>query len=113
MGSDLESGAGAGSSDLKEMMAVGSNSNVNVIVTTGGANKDDAAQGGINWRKINRWKVEQGKMTNIPYTPSSQDHPIKKIKTSLLFWVLCYPMLLKTPIKVYPSITNGMVNGWV
>lgn len=54
MGSDLESKSNAGSSDLLEMMAVGSNPNVNVIVTTGGANKDNSSQGGINWRKINR-----------------------------------------------------------
>ena len=59
MGSDLESKSNAGSSDLLEMMAVGSNPNVNVIVTTGGANKDNSSQGGINWRKINRWKIEK------------------------------------------------------
>ena len=86
LGSDLESGQGAASSDLREMMAVGSNSNVNVIVTTGGANKDDAAQGGINWRKINRWKIEQGKMTNIPYTPSSHDMAAPDNLTDFIVW---------------------------
>lgn len=73
MGSDLESEGNAGTNDLAEMMAVGSNPNVNVIVTTGGANKDDAAKGGINWRKISRWKIEKGKRTAIPYSAPNND----------------------------------------
>lgn len=87
IGSDLESGGGAGSSDLREMMAVGSNLNANIIVTTGGANKDNSTQpGGINWRKINRWMIEKGKMKSIPYTPASNDMATVKNLTDFITW---------------------------
>jgi hypothetical protein len=60
LGSDLESDGNAGTSDLEEMMQIGSTANLNVIVTTGGANKEKGSYG-INWKKIQRWKVEKSK----------------------------------------------------
>lgn len=86
-GSDLESKGGAGTSDLKEMMAIGSNSNVTVIVTTGGANKNNSQKpGGINWRKINRWKIEKGKMTPIPFTATSNDMASPENLSDFIAW---------------------------
>ncbi len=86
MGSDLESKNDAGTADIHEMMAVGSNSNVNVIVTTGGANKDDSALGGINWKKINRWKIEKGKASPIAYSPNSNDMANPAMLTDFIIW---------------------------
>lgn len=67
-GSDLEGGfeknggqyGNAGTSDLAEMMEAGSTNNVNVIVTTGGVDKD-------GWREIKRWKIENGQQVPIPF----------------------------------------------
>lgn len=66
-GSDLEGGLktrgeylNAGTSDIAEMMQAGSTDNVNVIVTTGGTDKD-------GWREIKRWKIENGKQIPIPF----------------------------------------------
>ncbi len=86
MGSDLESKSNAGSSDLLEMMAVGSNPNVNVIVTTGGANKDNSSQGGINWRKINRWKIEKNNATPIAYNAPTNDMANPAMLTDFVTW---------------------------
>ncbi len=67
-GSDLEGGfeknggqyGNAGTNDLAEMMQAGSTNNVNVIVTTGGVDKD-------GWREIKRWKIENGQQVPIPF----------------------------------------------
>lgn len=86
IGSDLESRGGAGSSDLNEMMAIGSNPNINLIVTTGGANKDDAQKGGINWKKINRWKIEKGRMQPLTFTTANNDMASPNNLTDFISW---------------------------
>jgi hypothetical protein len=53
VGSDLESQGGAASADIAEMMQIGSGENLNVIVETGGANKD-------GWRTVKRHKINEG-----------------------------------------------------
>lgn len=58
VGSDLESGSGFGTNDLTEMMQVGSNANVKVIVETGGANKE-------GWRTVKRRLINQGSETEL------------------------------------------------
>jgi len=58
VGSDLESDDNAGTTDLAEMMQVGSTDNLKVIVTTGGANKD-------GWRTVKRRLINQGSETEI------------------------------------------------
>ena len=58
VGSDLESGGNAGTTDLAEMMQVGSTDNLKVIVTTGGANKD-------GWRTVKRRLINRGSETEI------------------------------------------------
>lgn len=58
VGSDLESDGNAGTTDLTEMMQVGSNTNLKVVVETGGANKD-------GWRTIKRRLINQGSETEL------------------------------------------------
>ncbi|MFK7983672.1 MAG: clostripain-related cysteine peptidase, partial [Saprospiraceae bacterium] len=67
-GSDLEGGfeknqgqyGDAGTNDIIEMMQTGSTENVNVIVMTGGADKD-------GWRELKRWKIENGQQVPIEF----------------------------------------------
>ncbi|MGO0059358.1 clostripain-related cysteine peptidase [Brevibacillus fluminis] len=59
-GSDLESEGGAASSDLEEMMNVGSSDNVNIVVETGGTNKWGFEK--ISNEKNQRWLVKAGDM---------------------------------------------------
>lgn len=58
VGSDLESDGNAGTTDLTEMMQAGSNTNLKVVVETGGANKD-------GWRTIKRRLINQGSETEL------------------------------------------------
>jgi len=53
VGSDLESKHGAATADINEMLKVGSNQNLNIIITTGGANKD-------GWRTVKRFLIPKG-----------------------------------------------------
>lgn len=53
VGSDLESKGDAASNDLAEMMKVGSDNNLNIIVETGGANKD-------GWKTVKRYLIHNG-----------------------------------------------------
>lgn len=55
-GSDLESEGGAASSDLEEMMKVGSSDNVHIVVETGGTNKWGFEN--ISNEKNQRWLVK-------------------------------------------------------
>lgn len=58
VGSDLESGGGAGTTDIGEMMQAGSDDNLKVVVETGGANKD-------GWRTVKRTLINQGSETEL------------------------------------------------
>lgn len=58
VGSDLESGGGAATSDLQEMTQVGSTSNVNVLVETGGASQWQNSQ--VSNTSVQRWRVASG-----------------------------------------------------
>lgn len=66
IGSDLESGGNAASDNITDMMVVGSTANMNVIIQTGGANKDPlpyAPSGSvrsINWKDVQRYRVNKG-----------------------------------------------------
>lgn len=87
IGSDLESNDGSGTSDLQEMMKVGSTENLNVIVTTGGANKDNSSEpGGINWKKIKRWQVGKGKLNPLAYTAASNNMATPANLTDFIAW---------------------------
>ncbi len=56
VGSDLESKHGAATADINEMLKVGSNQNLNIVITTGGANKD-------GWREVKRFLIPKGTKT--------------------------------------------------
>lgn len=58
VGSDLESGGGSATSDLQEMTQVGSTSNVNVLVETGGASQWQNSQ--VSNTSVQRWRVASG-----------------------------------------------------
>ena len=53
VGSDLESKHGAATADINEMLKVGSTQNLNIIITTGGANKD-------GWKEVKRFRIPEG-----------------------------------------------------
>lgn len=53
VGSDLETDDAAATADLNEMMQVGSDANLNIVVETGGSNKD-------GWRTVQRHLIKAG-----------------------------------------------------
>lgn len=59
-GSDLESGSEAGTIDIEEMLDAGATNNVNVVVLTGGANKD-------GWREIKSYLIEDGEQIPLDF----------------------------------------------
>lgn len=58
VGSSLESGGGAATADIVEMAKIGSTKNLNVIITTGGANKE-------GWTTVMRHKVIDGDVQTL------------------------------------------------
>ncbi|WP_020570557.1 clostripain-related cysteine peptidase [Neolewinella persica] len=79
VGADLESRSNAATRDINEMLAVTNTSNVNVIVLTGGANKDD-------WRDIRAYQMANGVQTRIPYTPVGTDMANPQNLTNFVNW---------------------------
>ena len=63
VGSDLESGDGAASSDLKEIASATSGTNLNIIVQTGGTKRWWVS--GIGAGKVQRWEIRDGKMMQL------------------------------------------------
>lgn len=57
-GTDLETDGGCASEDIEEMMDVGSNDNLNIIVQTGGTRSWDAR--GISSKKLQRFRINKG-----------------------------------------------------
>lgn len=62
-GSDLESEDGAATSDLEEMMQIGSTDDVNIIVQTGGTKNWETEE--IDADSIQRWYIEDGNMVEL------------------------------------------------
>lgn len=56
VGSDLESKGGAATADINEMLKVGSTENLNIVITTGGAEKD-------GWKTVKRYLIPKGTKT--------------------------------------------------
>lgn len=61
-GSDLESKGAAATANLKQMMAATSSDDVNVIITTGGADKADPNDPVSDWRTLRRYALRNGKL---------------------------------------------------
>jgi hypothetical protein len=90
-GSDLEGGfkdgayGNAGTNDIEEMLQAGSTDNVNVIVTTGGTDKD-------GWREIKRWKIENGQQIPIDFNAPNDRMADPRNLTDFINWAVAnYP----------------------
>ncbi|MGN7353861.1 clostripain-related cysteine peptidase [Paenibacillus amylolyticus] len=83
IGSDMESDFHMASDDLKEMMSVGSSSNVNVVVQTGGARSWDhsSIESGLN----QRWRVEKGSLALLD-NAGSQNMDTSDSLTDFIRW---------------------------
>ncbi|WP_165614417.1 clostripain-related cysteine peptidase [Paraburkholderia ginsengiterrae] len=62
VGSDLESKSGAATNNLKDLVAATASKDVNVVVTTGAANKKDPAGLVADWTTVRRYVVQDGKL---------------------------------------------------
>lgn len=62
-GSDLESEYSAGTEDLYEMMKVGSNDNINIVIETGGTNKWNNYY--VDPNQNQRWLVQKSNMAHL------------------------------------------------
>ncbi len=65
LGTDLESNASAGTANLKQMLAAKYSSDVNVVVTTGGANKAKTDDPVTDWRTVRRYSLRAGKLIQL------------------------------------------------
>lgn len=89
VGSDLESESQAGTSDLKEMMSVGSDKNVNIIVETGGAKK--WFNKSVNNKKNQRWLIEKNNMKKIQEAASTNMGAPNILRDFMLWGIKTYP----------------------
>ncbi len=79
VGSDLESGGESGTNDLAEMKAAGSTNNVNVVVLTGGANKD-------GWRTPKSWLIKDGEQMPLEFQASDNAMSTPQNITDFVNW---------------------------
>lgn len=89
VGSDLESESQAGTSDLKEMMSVGSDKNINIIVETGGAKK--WYNKAVSNKKNQRWLIEKKNMKKLQEVPSLNMGNPSTLKDFMLWGIKNYP----------------------
>ena len=68
-GSDLESGGGAATNDIKEMLAANPSSSVNIIIQTGGA--CEWQEFGISNDSIERYRVDKDSLELIEKLPNA------------------------------------------
>lgn len=96
VGSDLESGGQFASTDLKEMMKIGSTKNVNVVVETGGSNEWGNSK--ISNKENQRWLV---KKNDIQLLQNVGDRNMGKPETLTDF--------IDWSMKKYPAEKYGIV----
>ena len=60
IGSDLESKSDAGTTDIEEMLDAGNTDQVNVVIITGGANKE-------GWETPKAYLIENGQKLNLDF----------------------------------------------
>ena len=89
VGSDLESKYQAATNDLKEMMSVGSDKNVNIIVETGGAKK--WFNKAVNNTKNQRWLIEKNNMKKLQEFGSLNMGATSTLKDFMLWGIKNYP----------------------
>ena len=88
-GSDLETKHGAASLDLKEITETAMPSNLTFIVETGGARKWKFP--GVKHDKLQRWKIENGKMTLLESLPKASMAKKETLASFLKFCTQNYP----------------------
>lgn len=81
IGADLESNGDAGTTDMGEMLAAESTENVNVVVLTGGADKD-------GWRVPTARLIDDGQETTLDYDAESKDMSSSENVTDFINWAL-------------------------
>lgn len=65
LGSDLESRGNAGTKNLLEMLAAQGSSYTKVVITTGGAAKDDPTSLVSSWKTVKRFELTGGKLNEL------------------------------------------------
>ena len=81
IGSDLESKSNAGTNDIAEMTSAGNTDQVNVVLLTGGANKD-------NWRTPKAYLIDNGAKISLNYTPVNNEMSSPENVTAFINWAL-------------------------
>lgn len=62
LGSDLESGSAFATANLKQMLAAKYSDDINVVITTGGANKANTTDLVTDWRTVRRYVLRKNKL---------------------------------------------------
>lgn len=88
-GSDLESGVGAASTDIKEMLDANYNDNVNIIIQTGGS--CDWKEYGISNDKIGRYRVDRDSLELIEQLPNASMAESKTLEDFISWGVDQFP----------------------
>ncbi|TXF87622.1 T9SS type A sorting domain-containing protein [Neolewinella aurantiaca] len=95
VGSDLESGFAAGSTDMAEMMSISNTSNVNIVVLTGAADKD-------GWRTPKSYLIKDGVRSELGFVaPNQQVMSSPENLTAFIDW----------SVSNYPA-TNYFLTMW-
>ena len=85
IGSDLESKSDAGTTDIEEMLDAGNTDQVNVVIITGGANKE-------GWETPKAYLIENGQKLNLDFTPVSNEMSSPENVTAFINYALdAYP----------------------
>lgn len=88
-GSDLESENNAGTSDLYEMMKVGSNDKINVVIETGGTK--DWKNYYIDASQNQRWLVQKNHMENLQNLGAKNMGQAETLKDFIVWGINNYP----------------------
>lgn len=89
VGSDLESENEAATNDLEEMMKVGSDKNLNIVVETGGAKKWFNKE--VSNKSNQRWLIEKNKMKKIQDVSKRNMGKPETLKDFLNWGIKTYP----------------------
>lgn len=85
VGADLESGSNAGTTDIIEMIDAGATDNVNVVVLTGGADKD-------GWRTPAAFLYSDGNEIQLDFSANGKAMSSKENVTAFVDWAISnYP----------------------
>jgi hypothetical protein len=106
VGSDLESGGGAATADIAEMVKVGSSDNLKVVLETGGADTD-------GWRTVKRRLVQQGGVQTLADLGSLNMGLSQTLQDFVTWGVQTYPADKYTLVMWNHGGGSAGVNGTV